>query len=102
MSSAGMTGGTYAAAKQSLLTGKACMDRRDYEHAFKNFLLALELAPSVGNELREDFILASREWSDELLNAGRLQELYSCYAQVCQLFPDCEEILNNIGAQLFR
>jgi len=79
-----------------------CMHQRDYGRAFARYLLVLKLTPDLKSDIRENFTLALREWGEELEMSGRVTDLLQCYDQACQLFPECEAILSNMGAQLFR
>ena len=47
-------------------------------------------------------ILALREWAEQLEAAGRGDDVLACYQQACDVFPDCETMLSNMGAHLFR
>ena len=73
-----------------------------YGRAFAHYLLVLKLAPENKSDIKESFTLALREWSEHLEQAGRIQDLFTCYQQACELFPECETMLNNMGAQLFK
>ncbi len=73
-----------------------------YGRAFAHYLLVLKLAPENKADIKESFTLALREWSEHLEHAGRIQDLFTCYQQACELFPECETMLNNMGAQLFK
>ncbi|KAK3604567.1 hypothetical protein CHS0354_026258 [Potamilus streckersoni] len=86
----------------SFTNAKRSLINKNYGRAFANFLLFLKLAPERRNEVREDFSLAMREWAERLEREGRIGDLFKCYDQACELFPDNETVLNNIGAQLFR
>lgn len=79
-----------------------CLHQRDYGRAFARYLLVLKLSPDLKSDIRENFTLALREWGEELETSGRVTDLLQCYDQACQLFPECEAILSNMGAQLFR
>ena len=88
--------------RKCLQHATACMHQRDYGRAFARYLLVLKLSPDRKMDVREDFTLALREWGEELEKCGRVTDLLRCYDQGCQLFPECEAILSNMGAQLFR
>ena len=53
-------------------------------------------------EIKDSFTLALREWGEQLERQGHIEDLFRCYEQACDLFPECETMLNNMGAQLFR
>jgi hypothetical protein len=42
------------------------------------------------------------EWTNQLVAEDRMDDLFKCYDQACEILPACESVLNNIGAQLFR
>lgn len=50
--------------------------------------------------LLNSFILG--KWGTELENKGRYDDLFKCYEQAVDVFPDNENILNNLGAHLLR
>lgn len=89
-------------ARSSLSVAKSCLSKKCYGRAFANYLLFMKLSPEHKKDVREDFILTMREWSEELEKCGRIDDLFKCYEQACAVFPECENVLNNIGAQLFR
>ena len=53
-------------------------------------------------EIKENFTLALREWSEQLEKEDKINDLFVCYEQAFKLFPECEMVVNNLGAQLFR
>ena len=53
-------------------------------------------------EIADNFTLAFREWAEQLEREKRYQDLFKCYELACALFPKCEVMANNLGAQLFR
>ena len=89
-------------AQVSLSSARACLVKKNYGRAFANFLLFLKLAPRRCDEVRNEFSVAMREWSETLERDGKINDLFKCYDQACELFPNHDVILNNIGAQLFR
>ncbi|KAK3100629.1 hypothetical protein FSP39_022782 [Pinctada imbricata] len=88
--------------KSSLSTAKCCLSLGRFGRAFANYLLYIKLSPNKEEEVISDFILATREWTEQLERENRIEDLFKCYDQACEVLPDCEAILNNIGAQLFR
>ena len=88
--------------EQSLQSAQACLLQRNYRRAFAHYLLVLRIQPERRAEIKDNFVLALREWAEQLEQAGRLQDMFTCYQQACELFPDCETMLNNMGAHLFR
>lgn len=87
---------------QSLQSAKVCIAQGNYGRAFAHFLLVLKLSPHKKSEIKEDYSLAMREWTEKLENEGKMADLFLCYEQTCDLFPENEVALNNVGAQLFR
>nr|CAD7392732.1 unnamed protein product [Timema cristinae] len=41
-------------------------------------------------------------WGESLENDGRYDDLFKCYEQALEVFADHEEVLNNLGAHLYR
>lgn len=94
--------GYKSIAKTCLSSAKSCLSSENYGRAYANYLLFLKLVPNKREEVMEDFITAMRKWTDKLEKEGRIDHLFKCYDQACEVVPDCVAILNNIGAQLFR
>ncbi|XP_071087204.1 protein arginine N-methyltransferase 9-like [Haliotis cracherodii] len=88
--------------QSSLASAKQCILKKNYGRAFAHFLLVLKLCPGMKSALKDDFVLSMREWTEGLERQGRMHDMFKCYDQACELFPECEAALNNIGAQLFR
>ncbi|XP_060598408.1 protein arginine N-methyltransferase 9-like [Ruditapes philippinarum] len=89
-------------AQISLLNARNCLQTENYGRAFANFLLYLKLRSDCAADVYTEFALATREWCEQLEEQKRLQDLFKCYDQACELYPDHDVVLNNIGAQLFR
>ena len=53
-------------------------------------------------EIKENFTLALSEWSEQLEREDKISDVFACYEQAFKLFPECEMVVNNLGAQLFR
>jgi len=53
-------------------------------------------------EILNDFILCMRLWTEHLEKDGRIEDIFKCYDQACEILPDSEALMNNIGGQLFR
>lgn len=88
--------------ERSMQSAATCLVQQNYGRAFAHYLLVLKLQPEKKKEIKENFALALQEWSEQLEQQGRLEDLFMCYQQACELFPECETMLNNMGAQLFR
>ncbi|XP_072319168.1 protein arginine N-methyltransferase 9 [Eucyclogobius newberryi] len=86
----------------SLESAQQCLFNQDYGTAFVHYLLALNLAPVFKDFARDSFRFTLFKWSEELDSLGRIQDLFSCYEQALELFPDDEVILNSMGEHLFR
>ncbi|XP_060082618.1 protein arginine N-methyltransferase 9-like [Ylistrum balloti] len=95
-------GGVRQVAKISLASARSCLSKKRYGRAFANFLLFLKLVPENHDDVLEDFIMTMRLWTENLEREGRIEDLFKCFDQACEILPDNESILNNIGAQLFR
>ena len=89
-------------AQVSLSSARSCLGKKNYGRAFANFLLFLKLAPERCEEVRNEFSVAMREWSESLERDRKIVDLFKCYDQACEMFPNHDTVLNNIGAQLFR
>lgn len=89
-------------AQISLLNARNCLEARNHGRAFANFLLYLKLKSENAADIYTEFALATREWCEQLEGQNRLEDLFKCYDQACEMFPDHDVVLNNIGAQLFR
>ncbi|XP_033827749.1 protein arginine N-methyltransferase 9 isoform X1 [Periophthalmus magnuspinnatus] len=86
----------------SLESAQQCLFNQDYGTAFVHYLLALNLAPVFKDFARDSFRFTLFKWAEELDSLGRIQDLFSCYEQALELFPDDEVILNSMGEHLFR
>lgn len=86
----------------SLESAQQSLFNQDYGTAFVHYLLALSLAPVFKDFAKESFRFTLFKWSEELDSVGRIQDLFSCYEQALELFPDDEVILNSMGEHLFR
>lgn len=41
-------------------------------------------------------------WGKELESQKRYSDLFNCYEQALEVFADNEDVINNLGAHLFR
>ncbi|XP_013393172.1 protein arginine N-methyltransferase 9 isoform X1 [Lingula anatina] len=87
---------------KSIQAAERCMQQKNYGRAFAHYLLVCRLQPAKKHDIKETFSTAFREWSDELERKCRWEDLFKCFDQACQFFPECEQMLNNMGSQLFR
>ena len=99
---AGAGADTSHISKSSLSCAKSFLSKKKYGRSFANFLLFIKLSPHKKEEILDDFINCMTEWTNQLISEERVDDLFKCYDQACEVLPDCESVLNNIGAQLFR
>ncbi|XP_062610319.1 protein arginine N-methyltransferase 9-like [Saccostrea cucullata] len=93
---------TSKIANISLKNAKSCCNNGNFGRSFAHYLLYLKLAPEKTDDVMIDFVFVMRNWTEQLERENRIEDLFRCYEQACEIIPDCEVILNNIGAQLFR
>ncbi|KAH3840796.1 protein arginine N-methyltransferase 9-like [Dreissena polymorpha] len=89
-------------AQISISNARNCLTAQNYGRAFANFLLFLKLKSENAADVYQEFALASKEWFEQLEQENRLEDLFKGYDQACELYPNHDVVLNNIGAQLFR
>ncbi|KAL4640418.1 putative protein arginine N-methyltransferase 9 [Arapaima gigas] len=87
---------------RSLESAQQCLLNQDYGTAFVHYLLVLNLAPVLKEFARESFRFTLFKWAEELDSLGRIQDLFDCYEQALELFPNDEVILNSMGEHLFK
>ncbi|XP_075143797.1 protein arginine N-methyltransferase 9 isoform X2 [Leptodactylus fuscus] len=87
---------------RSVHSAEQCLRARDYGTAYAHFLLVLSLAPELKEDFKETFQYALFKWAEELYALSRSQDLFSCYEQALELFPNDDVICNSMGEQLFR
>ncbi|XP_035681663.1 protein arginine N-methyltransferase 9-like [Branchiostoma floridae] len=88
--------------QQTMDTAKLSLHHQDYQTAFTHYLMVVSIAPDLKPYVKDDFILAVKLWGDELESMGRGEEALHSYQQALQVYPDCEGVVNNMGAYLFR
>lgn len=67
------------------------------------FIFLLQQSPKhVTFSFQDSFRFTLFKWAEELDSVGRIQELFDCYEQALEVFPDDEVILNSMGEHLFR
>lgn len=74
----------------------------NFGRAFAHYLVALKLKPEWKNELKSQFSTVLCTWGEELESKQRYNDLFKCYEQAVEIFPEHEEVLGNLGAHLFR
>lgn len=89
-------------AKRSRKQAEAYLERGNAGRAFAHFLLALKLCPSWKVELSQHFTSALCSWGETLDQQQRYKDLFNCYEQALEVFPNSEEVLNNLGTHLYR
>ncbi|XP_075055040.1 protein arginine N-methyltransferase 9 [Mixophyes fleayi] len=87
---------------RSVQSAEHCLRERDYGTAYAHFLLVLSLAPELKDQFKETFQYALFKWAEELYSLNRSQDLFSCYEQALDLFPNDDVICNSMGEHLFR
>ncbi|XP_066286582.1 protein arginine N-methyltransferase 9-like [Branchiostoma lanceolatum] len=88
--------------QQTMDTAKLCLHHQDYQTAFTHYLMVVSIAPDLKPYVKDDFSLAVKLWVDELESMGRGEEALHSYQQALQVYPDCEGVVNNMGAHLFK
>uniref|UniRef100_A0A1B6JHC6 Uncharacterized protein n=2 Tax=Homalodisca liturata TaxID=320908 RepID=A0A1B6JHC6_9HEMI len=73
-----------------------------FGRAFAHYLVALKLMPEWKHELKENFSSTLCSWGSQLESQQRFKDLFNCYEQAVEIFPENEEVLCNLGAHLFR
>ena len=88
----------------SLQCARECLQYARYGRAFAHFLLVLKLSPEkkADPEMHTLFSLALQCFAEELERADRIDDLFKCYQQSCEIFPECDSVFNDMGVRLFR
>ncbi|XP_025060079.1 protein arginine N-methyltransferase 9 isoform X1 [Alligator sinensis] len=87
---------------RSLQSAQHCLENQDFGTAYAHYLLVLNLAPELKNDVKETFQYTLFKWAEELDSLARIQDLFNCYEQALELFPNDEVICNSMGEHLFR
>ncbi|KAM8970500.1 protein arginine N-methyltransferase 9 isoform 2-T2 [Sarcophilus harrisii] len=98
----GQEAGRAELVSRSLQSAQHCLAGRDFGTAYAHYLLVLSLAPELRDDVKETFQYTLLKWAEELDSLNRVQDLFGCYEQALELFPDDEVICNSIGEHLFR
>ncbi|CAH1777609.1 unnamed protein product [Owenia fusiformis] len=90
--------------KRSLESAKKCIEEKNFGRAFAHFLLAQQLLPKLKTdaEIKNDFVYVLSQWTAELKEKGRIEDVLQCYEQACEICPENEVVHNNMGSQLFQ
>nr|CAD7262389.1 unnamed protein product [Timema shepardi] len=78
------------------------LSKGEWGRAFPHLLVALKLYPEWKSELKKVFSTTLSIWGELLEDGGRYDDLFKCYEQALEVFADHEEVLNNLGAHLYR
>lgn len=98
----GREAGRAELVSRSLQSAQHCVAGQDFGTAYAHYLLVLSLAPELRDDVKETFQYTLLRWAEELDSLNRVQDLFGCYEQALELFPDDEVICNSIGEHLFR
>uniref|UniRef100_K7FWB3 Protein arginine methyltransferase 9 n=1 Tax=Pelodiscus sinensis TaxID=13735 RepID=K7FWB3_PELSI len=94
--------GRHELVSTSLQSAQHCLEDQDFGTAYAHYLLVLNLAPELKSDIRETFQFTLFKWAEELASLARIQDLFNCYEQALELFPNDEVICNSMGEHLFR
>ncbi|NWS36567.1 ANM9 methyltransferase, partial [Polioptila caerulea] len=87
---------------RSLQSAQHCLENQDFGTAYAHYLLVLNLAPELKTTVKETFQFTLFKWAEELDSVARIQDLFNCYEQALELYPNDEVICNSMGEHLFR
>ncbi|XP_069782499.1 protein arginine N-methyltransferase 9 isoform X1 [Narcine bancroftii] len=86
---------------RSLQSAQDYLESGDFGTAFAHYLLLLNLAPELKEIIRESFQSTLFKWAEELSSLSRIQDIFDCYEQALELYPNNEVIWNSMGEHLF-
>ncbi|XP_033016266.1 protein arginine N-methyltransferase 9 [Lacerta agilis] len=98
----GQEAGRRELVSRSLQSAQHCLENQDFGTAYAHYLLVLNLAPELKNDVKETFQYTLCKWAEELNSLTRFQDLFDCYEHALELFPNDEVICNSMGEHLFR
>ncbi|XP_027312487.1 protein arginine N-methyltransferase 9 isoform X2 [Anas platyrhynchos] len=98
----GQEAGRRELVSRSLQSAEHCLEDQDYGTAYAHYLLVLNLAPELKTSVKETFQFTLFKWAEELDSLARIQDLFNCYEQALELYPNDEVICNSMGEHLFR
>ncbi|PKK28855.1 hypothetical protein A306_00000099 [Columba livia] len=87
---------------RSLQSAQHCLEDQDFGTAYAHYLLVLNLAPELKPSVKETFRFTLFKWAEDLDSLSRIQDLFNCYEQALELYPNDEVICNSMGEHLFR
>uniref|UniRef100_A0A1B6CI22 Tetratricopeptide repeat protein n=1 Tax=Clastoptera arizonana TaxID=38151 RepID=A0A1B6CI22_9HEMI len=73
----------------------------NFGRAFAHYLVVLKLLPEFKEELKTTFSSTLCTWGEKLESQSRYADLFQCYEQAIEVFPENEQVLCNLGAHLF-
>ncbi|NXF38720.1 ANM9 methyltransferase, partial [Nyctibius bracteatus] len=98
----GQEAGRRELVSRSLQSAQHCLEDHDFGTAYAHYLLVLNLAPELKTAVKETFQFTLFKWAEELDSLARIQDLFNCYEQALELYPNDEVICNSMGEHLFR
>ncbi|CAM9784478.1 unnamed protein product [Bubo scandiacus] len=98
----GQEAGRRELVSRSLQSAQHCLEDQDFGTAYAHYLLVLNLAPELKTSVKETFQFTLFKWAEELDSLARIQDLFNCYEQALELYPNDEVICNSMGEHLFR
>ncbi|NXG17949.1 ANM9 methyltransferase, partial [Grallaria varia] len=98
----GREAGRQELVSRSLQSAQHCLEEQDFGTAYAHYLLVLNLAPELKASVKETFQFTLFKWAEELDSLARIQDLFNCYEQALELYPNDEVICNSMGEHLFR
>ncbi|XP_065333940.1 protein arginine N-methyltransferase 9-like isoform X1 [Cloeon dipterum] len=78
------------------------LGQENWGRAFAHLTLCLKLEQSWQEELQEQLSDCLCSWGKQLEEESRYKDLLHCYQQALEIYPNNHEVLNNLGAHLFR
>ncbi|XP_066487962.1 protein arginine N-methyltransferase 9 [Tiliqua scincoides] len=98
----GQEAGRRELVSRSLQSAQHCLEVQDFGTAYAHYLLVLHLAPELKTDVKANFQFTLFKWAEELDSLARTQDLFDCYEDALELFPNDEVICNSMGQHLFR
>ncbi|XP_071950958.1 protein arginine N-methyltransferase 9-like [Antedon mediterranea] len=88
--------------ESSISNARLSCQNNDYGKSFAYYLLALKLSPELKENLRKEFGDVFREWVQNLWQENRSEDVFKCYEQALDAFPENELVHDVMGAHLYR
>lgn len=79
-----------------------CLKQREYGRALAHMLIIFKINPDLKDEMKSNFIVAVEKHSKYLEHHEKWDDLFHCYKQALEIFPECETIHHDLGAYLFK